>query len=502
MEETVKRKRIRMSRLVTVVSGAAAALAVLALTAPPAGADAIRIESMAGARLAVEDRDNQLNPYDFGRNPAWLHLDYELRYIRFTGGLSETKGDLRRTYDPHLINDLYIGVEGNKRLSDRQTVTGYIDYRRLYDREVYRNLESDSYNDPFYLNDQTTGDFEYYGPRAKVDWGMRLMEDMWVGAGLVYDINTGLKQKYTRPEIIHNYARGSFAMAWQPSGGRWALGAVYRPGRLQNRTKFAKPDEGYDNVIQGYSGDAIYEVRAFSSYTVMEVRIDHTVDLQGFYMGDDLKAGLNLRGATSETELKYNASRQYPKGYWKEDLIDADFRLRWTPAGRPLAVGASARFVKNDGWGVRPEFSEVLLYDNPYMMYSAGLGLSYWISAADLLVTAEYTAEQYDIEVWDNGANLYRKADQLSQIARVGLEKRILNVYAFRAGYEYTDYPIDRWIKLPRNIDTWRITGGVGAYYNGWNIDARVEYGLGTAEYTDLDRQKMGAVVWVTRYIN
>jgi hypothetical protein len=496
MKENERMIRCRMSLL--------AALAVVAapviLTAPALG-DGIRIESLANARLALEDRDNQINPFDFGRNPAWLHNDYELQFLRFNGSLYETKGDLRREFDPHLINDFFIGVAGNKRLSDRQTVRGYIDYQRLLDREVYRNLEIDQYNDPFYLNDKTTGDFDYYGPRASIDWGFRLVENLWIGAGLDYNLSTGLKQVYTRPQIVHNYSGAILGLAWKPSE-RWAFGLGYRPVRDQNRTNFAKPDEGYDNVIQGYSGDAIYEVRAFSSYSIGEIEIGHYVDLQGFYMGDDLKAGLIVKGGFSETEVKYNASRQYPKGYWKEDLFDAQLRGRWTPAGMPLAVGFSARYLTNDGWGVRPDFSDVLLYDNPYAMYSAGLGLSYWISAVDLLLIGEYTAEQYDIEVWDNGANLYRKADQLSQTGRFAVEKNISNVYSFRAGYEYTDYPIDRWIKLPRNIDISRVTGGIGAFVNGWKVDLHVEYGLGTADYSDQERQRMGAAVWFTKYMN
>jgi hypothetical protein len=474
---------------------------VLLFQAQPARGDGIRIESLAGARLALEDRDNQINPYDFGRNPAWLHLDYEFRYLRFNMSLYETKGELRREYDPHLVNNFFIGVEGIKKLSDRQTVMGYIDYQRLHDGGVYRNLESDQYNDPFYLNDQTTGDFEYYGPRTSIDWGIRLAEGILFGVGLDYDISTGLKQIYTRPEIVHNYSQGRIGLAYSRSG-KWMLGLVYRPTRLQNRTQFAKPDEGYDNVIQGYSGDAIYEVRAFSSYTIEEVMYSHFVDLQGFYMGDDLKAGLIITGGKGENEVKYNATRQYPKGYWEEELLDAGMKLRWAPGGRPLAVGLSARYVKNDGWGVRPEFSDVLLYDNPYSMYSGGIGLSYWISSIDVLLVGEYTAEQYDIEVWDNGANLYRSADHLSQIARIGLEKNISNVYSFRAGYEYTDYPIDRWIKLPRNIDISRITGGFGAYVGGWNIDIHAEYALGTRDETDAERQSLGAVLWCTRYIN
>ena len=168
------------------------AAAIVALQPFPARGDGIRIRSLADARLALEDRDNQINPYDFGRNPAWLMQDFEFRYLRLSGSLYEISGDLRRDFDPHLINDLYIGVEGIKQLSDRQAIRGYIDYQRLRSREVYRNLESDQYNDPFYLNDETTGDFDYYGPRTSVDWSIRLVDGLWFGAGLDYNISTGL----------------------------------------------------------------------------------------------------------------------------------------------------------------------------------------------------------------------------------------------------------------------------------------------------------------------
>ena len=497
MEDKVRFNSGRTFHLVLIILAAA----IVVLQPFPALGDGIRIKSLADARLALEDRDNQINPYDFGRNPAWLLQDFEIRYLRLSGSLYEISGDLRRDFDPHLVNDLYVGVEGIKRLSDRQVVRGYIDYQRLRDREVYRNLESDQYNDPFYLNDQTTGDFDYYGPRTSVDWSIRLKDGLWLGAGMDYDINTGLKQEYTRPEIVHNYFQGIFGLTWQATS-RWVLGVAYRPARLQNRTKFARPDEGFDNVIQGYSGDGIFEVRAFSSYTITEIEISHHVDLQGFYLGDDLKAGLTARGGMSENEVKYNATRQFPKGYWREELVDVDFRARYAPSGKPLALGVSAKYLTDDGWGVRPDFDEVLLYDNPYSMYSAGIGLSYRFVPIDLMIIGEYIYKKYDIEVYDNGASLYRKADHTSNIGRVALEKNISNVYSFRAGYEYVDYPIDRWIKLPRNIDTSRITAGLGAYVGGWNVAMHLEYGLGKKEDSDAERQQLGAVLWFTKYIN
>ena len=480
------------------------AAAIAALQPLPARGDEIRIRSLADARLALEDRDNRINPYDFGRNPAWLMQDFEVHYLRFSSSLYEISGDLRRDFDPHLVNDLYFSAEGNKLLSDRQAVMGYIDFQRLRDREVYRSLENDQYNDPFYLNDQTTGDFNYLGPRASVDWSIRLQDGLWLGLGGDYNINFGLKQVYTRPQIVHNYSQGIVGLTWQPAG-RWVLGIVGSRARLQNVTNFSRPDEGFDNVIQGYSGDAIFEVRSFSSYKITEIEMRYNVDLQGFYLGDELKAGVTARGGISENDVKYNATRQFPKGYWREDLVDVDFRARYAPSGKSLALGVSARYINNDGWGVRPDFAEVLLYDNPYSMYSAGIGLAYRFVPDDLMILGEYIYKKYDIEVYDNGASLYRKADHTSNIGRIALEKNISNVYSFRVGYEFIDYPMDRWIKLPRNIDTSRITAGFDAfvdYFGGWNVAMHLEYGLGKQKGSSAERQQIGAVVWFTKYIN
>ncbi|MDD3643509.1 MAG: hypothetical protein PHQ19_08620, partial [Candidatus Krumholzibacteria bacterium] len=350
---------------------AGASLLLLFAAAGAARGDAIRLSTLANVSLALEDRDNQINPYDFGRNPSWLLRDHDYSYIRFVASLEELSGDLRRPYDPHLVNDLYVGFSGLKTLGSRQVVRGYFDYRRLADREVYRNLEPDQYNDPFYLNDQTTGDLEYYGPRTSVDWSLRLRDDLYVGAGFDYDISTGLKQEYTRPEIVHNYFRGNVGLAWLP-GGNWVLGLAYRPARLQNRTEFAKPDEGYDNVIQGYAGDEIYEVRTFSSYTITEIEHGHEGMLQAFWNGGGLGAGLVARIGISENDLKYNATRQYPKGYWREDLYDVRLKARYAPEGRPWSFGLMGGLTSHDGWGIRPDYPEVLLSDNPFMMYTGG----------------------------------------------------------------------------------------------------------------------------------
>lgn len=465
-----------------------------------ARSDQLRVSALANAGLAVEDRDNQINPFDFGRNPAWLFLDFEQPYIRFIASFDEIHGGLKREYDPRLANDLFVGFSGIKSLGSRQVAAGYIDYQRVGQRQVYHSLESDQYNDPFYLTDLTTGNFQYTGIRTNVDYSFRIREDLCVGGGFDYNINTGLKSVYTRPEIIHNYFRGALGVTWEAKKG-FVLGLIYRPTRRLNKTKFVRTDAGYDNIIYSYAGDGIYEIRTISGYTVNELLHGHEGTLQMFYMTDELSAALTTTYGKRDTDIRYSATKRIKEGYWEEELIDIRMISRYKLAGKRLSIGISGSFTDNDGWGVRPAFDEVLLYDNPYRCLSGGAGVSYLFMPLDIMVAAEYIARKYDIKVYDYGASLFRESGVVTNIGRIAIEKNILNVYSFRFGFELTDYPVDRWLKLPQNIDRYRFTGGAGYYMSGWEIDLHLQYSRGVKEGFDEEREELAAVVWFTRKI-
>ncbi|MDD3643386.1 MAG: hypothetical protein PHQ19_08000, partial [Candidatus Krumholzibacteria bacterium] len=147
-----------------------------------------------------------------------------------------------------------------------------------------------------------------------------------------------------------------------------------------------------------------------------------------------------------------------------------------------------------------PDYPEVLLYDNPFMMYTGGVGAA-WRLPGDVTFVGEYVLEKYDVEVSDFGANLFRSVDATSNIGRLAVEKRILNVYSFRAGFEYVDFPVDRWLKLPYNMDTWRVSGGIGYYLGGWEVDMHLAWERGVHEKIDEERQDLAAMVWFTRII-
>ena len=491
-------KRISMLR----VTGCMAALtAVILAAAPAAMADEIRVSAMGNCSLALPDRDGELNPYDFGRNPAYLISDFENDWFRLGFSLSEEQGGLKRPYDANLVNDGFASFQGRKRLSNRQATAGFFRYQRLWQREQQYSLELNQYNDPFYLTDRTTGDLKYWGPVAAIDYSLRLGDRVAIGAGLDYEISTGLKDFYTRPEIVHNYARGHFGLIAQPRR-IWLLGFIVRPERLQNRTNFDKADEGYDNIIYRYAGDGIYEIRSFSSYSLKELGHGNELAVQNFLTTERLKIGAIASYRFMDNSIRYNITTPEEVGYWEDETTDFRFLARYTPRSLPLVIGLSARSMNQDGWAKRPRFDDVLLYDNPIRLRSVGAGASWHLAPAKLTVAADYVLNSYDIEANDYGANSFREQEFVQNVGRLGVEYAAYNVYSVRAGVEVIDYLADRWLKLPINTDRYRFSAGASYQLHMWQVEAEVAYARNTTEdvgFEDLQRRNLSGVLWLTR---
>jgi len=473
-------------------------IGLLAAQTPPAIADEIRISTLGNCSIALVDRDNQLNPYDFGRNPAYLLSDFEEAWMRFSVSVAEEHGDLRRPYDPHLVNRGFMAFEGRKRLSDRQATAGSFHYEKLRQREQWHSLELDQYNDPFYLTDLTTGDITYWGPAMSADYSLRLSSKAAIGAGFDYEISTGLKDHYTRPQVEHNYARGNIGLLVQPRGA-WHLGLIVRPMRLQNRTNFEKADEGYDNIIRRYSGDGIYEIRSFSSYTLNEIMTGVELGVQNFVLTDRVKVGTIFSYGYAENSIRYNLTFPEEVGYWQDETYDFRLLARYAPEGMPLIFGISGRSMKGDGWARRPRYDNVLLYDNPVRLRSAGAGANYLIRSIRLQISAEYICNAYNIEANDYGANSFRKQEFTQNVGRLGVEYAAYNVFSVRGGVEVTDYIVDRWLKLPANTDRYRVTAGGSYTWHMWQIEAQLLYARSTKESDDRERRDLSGILWFTR---
>ena len=477
-----------------------AAAAALALVAWSAGtfADSLRNSTMGNVFIAQVDEDSQLNPYDYGRNPGYLFYDFAGAWNRFAATFSHETGTLKRPLDPRTLDDLFGAFIGQRKLSANQVVWGSFRYDRLQQRDMYRSIEFDPYNDPFYLTDTTIGNTTYYGPSIKVDYALRLSPKFTIGAGLDYDISTGLKDYYTRPQIVHNFFRGNFGVIVEPIP-QWLFGFMVRPIRLQNRTEFQKTDEGFDNLIKRYAGAGIYEIRTFESYTIRELLWGIELDMQNFYMTDRVKVGTIFTYGLTQNKIKYNISFPEEIGFFQDQTYGLKFLARYTPAGSALVLGLAGEASNGAAWAKRPRFDNVLLFDNPVKLRSIGAGASYAFNSIGLVLTGEYVLSGYRIEADDFGANKFPKVDITQNIGRLGAEYRAFNVYSIRGGVEVTDFPIDRWLQLPANMTRYRFTGGLGYNVHLWSIEAEFGYERSVKDGFDGERSELSGILWFTR---
>jgi hypothetical protein len=162
-------------------------------------------------------------------------------------------------------------------------------------------------------------------------------------------------------------------------------------------------------------------------------------------------------------------------------------------------VGLTGEALNGDGWARRPEFVNLLLYDNPIKLRSLGAGASYLVRRLGLTLSGDYVLNAYDIEVDDFGANSFEHRIFTQNIGRFGLEYSAYNVFAVRGGVEVTDYLVDRFLKLPANTDRYRFTAGGSYSWHLWQIEAQLLYARNTREDDDRTRRDLSGIVWFTR---
>jgi hypothetical protein len=240
-------------------------------------------------------------------------------------------------------------------------------------------------------------------------------------------------------------------------------------------------------------------MRNFQTYSVRELLWGAEVGVQNFYMTDRVKVGTIASYTLVENKINYSATTPEETGFWQDKSTDFQLLARYSPEGAPLVLGLSGRAMNQDGWARRPRFANVLLYDNPIKLRSAGAGASYLIRPLSLTVAADYVLNAFDIEADDYGANSFVHRNVTQNIGRFGLEYTAYNVYSVRAGVEVTDYIVDRWLKLPANMDRYRFTAGGSYTWHLWQIEAQLLYARSTKENDDRERRDLGGILWFTR---
>jgi hypothetical protein len=218
--------------------------------------------------------------------------------------------------------------------------------------------------------------------------------------------------------------------------------------------------------------------------------------LQVFLMTGPWQVGAKASYALEENDIHYGTTRRHHEGIWQNTKYKAEIVSRYTPSGSPLTLGVRGRVLREDGWAKRPQFDEVLLYDNPLNMESIGGGLTLRVPGTGLLLGSEYILNHYDVKVEDHGAQVYRRADVIQNVGRLGVEYDLFELHSLRAGAEIVDFVIDRQLVMPPNVDRYRFSAGFRYRTGYWDIESQFIYEYYTQSAADLDRNGVGVIVW------
>src|SRR3989339_1834135 len=104
-----------------------------------------RTIGMGGLSYSIVDADHSFNPYDLGKNPAWLYLDETETWLKIMPSINYGEGDYKRYYDPQSFTDYNLGFRGIKTLGEDGTFFGETNYSYEMRRDINRSLKYDTY---------------------------------------------------------------------------------------------------------------------------------------------------------------------------------------------------------------------------------------------------------------------------------------------------------------------------------------------------------------------
>lgn len=451
-----------------------------------------RIRSLGGMTYGLSDPDNSLNPYDWGKNPAWLMRDEQQPWLRVEPSFERQWGDYKRIYDYRDNNAYGLSFTGVKPLGENGTFLGYTTYSYDQRNSVYRTLKHDSYaGEAFFATDTTTGDFKYNGPIVGFSYSFELLPNLFAGASVGYEILDGLKSIYSRTKTIYRAVNGKAGLVYEFSNElTWGI-------------DFALFDN--QESLEMKNEDGIQQVEIFNSrgetYFISSRKdvINQKVRKKGGVIGTQIYL-TPLRNLETALGVEYSVSNTrifLPNSYIKEyeeglaSFENYAFRLQSKyQIMNNFILGVKLQHSKDYSWS-KNSARNLLLWEWNVKQTSAGVGASYYIKPLDLLVGAEYN---FDLINADSSKYIdVRFSDVSSEnhLIRLGAEYKIMANTFIRAGYNYGTEQVDL-VSGGRDVIIDFATLGLGFTISELaDMDLSLQYGkISPDHYSDYSRDR------------
>ncbi|MBD3223333.1 MAG: hypothetical protein GF313_01280 [Caldithrix sp.] len=442
----------------------------------PLGASDKRLKAVGDMSLAVPDRDSRINLYQWAGNVAWLKQNDSLNWMRYAARSDNEWGALHRHWDAKQRSRDDLLFSGQKHLDGQQTFYGSLMYTADFRLGLNRAIERQPYGlDPFVLADSTQGDMTFLGPKVNVAYNYWLSPKWYLGASLTYAINRGLKQQFTRPEIINRVVRAGLHAVYRINGNL-SLGLSYGPYHIQDITKEVKQPDGKSPITYRYRGEYKFRLKV-GTY-------ERTATYEGFnlrpqiaWTSDRLNGVIMTNYYYQWHELFDGTITRYYDGYFQAEQYAMTTAWRYFAGMRKnTAISFAYHYRFTDGWAREPQ-AGLLFHRKRITRHHITIGASHKLYKPALMLAGEV---QYDVRNPDEDdylAHQYRKGTIANWQAHAGLEYALTPSWHLRTGLIYQEYDeADVWNYFG-DYRGLRGTVGFGYRHVNWELDGVVQYG-------------------------
>lgn len=434
-----------------------------------------RTNALGGLSIGIEDIDNSLNPWNFGNNPAWFLNDETESYLKISPTISNSWGDYHRRFDSE--GNMFYGTafDGVKTLGELGTFYGSTSYNYEVRRNYNRTLKYDTYGgEAFFFIDTTAGNFHYNGPKVNLLYSWQLMDDLYAGGSLSYQLMDGLKKVYTYAKTVYRDVGANFGLAYKISDDL-IIGANYIFFDSQESIESADVNllevETFD-----YRGETFYVPDRGSSVTQKIRKKGFTISGQlAFQHSNDLHVALQTNYTPSNTKvlIPEGGFKEVEEGYSWFESFDVRIKSQYK-AAEDILTGIYAAYFSDYSWS-RHSHKNLLLWDWDIKNVEFGAGASYQV-IPELVFGANYIFSLKNIDSSKYIDGRYADLKSYDHSAIFGIEYKVIENLVLRFGYNFQIKQYDIFYGGSDVINQ-AVTFGAGfPIYNSILIDTYVRY--------------------------
>jgi len=396
-----------------------------------------RTGAMGGLSYSIIDKDNSLTPFNFGNNPAWIYVDETETHLLISPSYSSISGDYRRKFDADERIKYFAAFKGVKTLGTKGTFIGYTDYDYEVRKNYYRTLLYDTYSgEAFFMQDTTTGDFRFNGPKVNLMYSWEVVPNLYAGISGLYKILDGLKNVYTHAKTMYREVGVNAGLAYRfPENYVLGLNINY----LDCQEKIEAKDVNLLEVeIFNYRGET-FAIRRRGSSLEETIRKKNLTFSGQFFMQpvETFRFAIQGNYTPSNTRVSFPKSGliDVEEGFSTLENIDVQIRgqYEFTPS---VLIGISGGYLNNKSWS-KNSLKNLLLWEWDVKEIFSGLGVSYKFSDLPLMIGAEYEFANVNADsskyIDSRSINLTSK----DHLIRLGMEYEFFEKGFVRGGFNF-----------------------------------------------------------------